>query len=162
MLVHGLSNPVDAGISADSFVGWVDENDFVEFECGILTNPVRVEDSKIGASSANTLFTNRLVSSCSLLLSDTKVAGLSENATLTDVTLTSTSSDSDSVDDESLLGLVTESAGLIWSGWLGSSVDHRKLAILPGSNSKNESNEFRLLLSPKLFEILVGSHVKCI
>ena len=100
--------------------------------------------------------------SCSLLLSDTLVSGLSEDATLTDVSLTTSSSDADSVDDESLLGLVTESAGLIWSRWLACSVNHRELTVFPGSNSKNESNEFRLLLSPKLFQVLVCTHVKFI
>ena len=44
--------------------------------------------------------------SCSLLLSDTLVSGLSEDATFTDVSLTTSSSDADSVDDESLFSFV--------------------------------------------------------
>ena len=115
MLLGGISDPINAWVSADGLVEWINEDDFVEFESGILTNPVRVENSQVSASASNTLFSNRLVCSCSLLLSDTLVTGLSEDATLTDVSLTTSSSDTGSVNDETLLGFVSKSASLLRS-----------------------------------------------
>jgi hypothetical protein len=38
-------------------------------------------------------------------------------------------------------------------------VDDGELSVLPRSHSQNESENIGLLLSPKLFEILVGTHL---
>ena len=115
MLVLASADPVDAWVSSDSFVSGVNHDNFEEFVGGILTNPVRVKNSKVGALSANTLLSNFSVSSGGLELSDTLVNGLSENATLLDRSLTSTSADSDSVDDVSLLSAVTDLSSLVVS-----------------------------------------------
>ena len=162
MLLGGISDPINAWVSADGLVEWINEDDFVEFESGILTNPVRVENSQVSASASNTLFSNRLVCSCSLLLSDTLVTGLSEDATLTDVLLAATSSDAGSVDDITLLGLVAELACLFGSRWLDDPVDDGELTILPGPDSEDETNQLRLLFLPKFFKILVRDHCKLI
>ena len=58
VLLDVVGDPVDAWVSTDSLVIWVNKDDFVEFESGILSNPVRVEDSQVSASASNTLFTN--------------------------------------------------------------------------------------------------------
>ena len=42
------------------------------------------------------------------------------------------------VNDEALSGLVSESSGLLWSSWLGSSVDGVEVSVLPDPNSKTE------------------------
>jgi len=140
MLVLGGDDPIDAGISADSLVGWVDHDDFVEFEGSILTNPVGVEASHVGALAGNALFGNGLVSSSGLdLLDSTRVSGLTVDATLGDVALTSTSADSDTVDDVSLLGLVTDLACLIGAGGSGALVDNSHLSVFPGADSHDKS-----------------------
>ena len=40
VLMFGRDDPVDAGISSDGTVVRVDHNDFIEFERGILSDPV--------------------------------------------------------------------------------------------------------------------------
>ena len=153
-------DPVDAWVFTDGSVGWIDHDDFVELERGILSNPVGVEDAKVGAFASNTLLGDRLVSSLLLKLADSLVAGLSVNATLLHIALTSTSADSDSVDNVALLGLVSKSASLLWARWSHALVNSWKLTVLPGSDSKHKSHEIRLLLSPELFQVLVGTHSK--
>ena len=48
------ADPVDAGVSADSLVLGVNEDNFVELEGSILTNPVGVKDTEVRALAANT------------------------------------------------------------------------------------------------------------
>ena len=113
VLVLGGGDPVNLGISSDGLVVRVDEDDFVEFECSVLTNPVGVEDSEVSASSSDSLFSDGSVGSAWLKLVDTLVNWLTVDDTLGDWLLSATSSDSDSVDNISLLGLVTELSGLV-------------------------------------------------
>ena len=94
-------------------MGWVDHDDFVEFEGGILSYPVRVKNSQVGALAANSFLSGRLVGSLFLELSDTLVDGLTVDNTLAHESLTSSTSDADSVNDVSLSSLVTELSGLI-------------------------------------------------
>ena len=162
VLVWTADNPVDAGVSADGLVGGVNEDDFVELEGGVLTNPVGVEDAQVAGFASNTLLSDRLVASGGLLLSDALVAGLSEDATLTDVLLAATSSDAGSVDDITLLGFVAELACLFGSRWLDDPVDDGELTILPSPDSEDETNQLRLLFLPKFFQILVRAHCKLI
>ena len=97
-----------------------------------------------------------------LKLTDTHVSGLSVDASLSHWALTSTSADTGSVDDVTLLGFVSETAGLVRSTRARALVGDGKLSELPGSDSENESHNVSLLLSPKFFEILVGSHLRSI
>lgn len=116
MLVLGRGNPVDLSISGNGLVVGVNKDDFVEFVGSVLTNPVRVEDSEVFASPANSLFSDGSVGSARLEGVNTLVDGLSVHNTLADGLLSATSSNSDSVDDIALLSLVTELPGLVRSG----------------------------------------------
>ena len=116
------ADPVDAWVSSDGLVGWVDKDHFVEFEGGILGYPVGVEHSQVGALPSNSLFGSGLVGSGLLQLADTHVSWLTVDTSLGDVSLTASSSDTGSVDDVSLLSLVAEFAGLVWSGRTGALV----------------------------------------
>ena len=84
MGVLGGDDPVDLGVTADNLVGWVNHNNFVELVGGVLTNPVRVEDTEVATSATNTLFGNVLVGLGLLKLGDTHVSWLTVNATLAD------------------------------------------------------------------------------
>lgn len=123
VLVLVGSDPVDSGVSSDGLVEGVNENDFEELEGSVLTNPVGVEHSEVSASSSDSLLSDRSVGSVGLELVDTLVNGLSVNDSLGDGLLSATSSDSDSVDDITLLLLVTELSGLVGSGGSGHLVD---------------------------------------
>ena len=115
VFVLGGDDPVDAGISSDGLVGRVDKDDLEEFVGSVLTNPVGVEHSEVGAFSSDTLLGDFSVSSGSLELSDTLVDGLTIDATLLDGSLTATTSDTDSVNDVALLSAVTHLSGFIVS-----------------------------------------------
>ena len=54
--MNGVDNPVDARILADGLVLGVDEDDFEVLVGRVLIDPVRVEDSEVGAAATDTLF----------------------------------------------------------------------------------------------------------
>ena len=143
-------DPVDSWVSSDSVVIWVNNDNFEELGDGILSYPVGVEDSHVLASSTDLLLSDISVGSGFLLLSDTEMDWFTVNDTLVDCSLSSTSSDSNSVDDVSLLLFESKSSSLIKSRWSGNSVHNWKLSVLPASDSKDESDNIRLLSSPKL------------
>lgn len=94
---------------------WINADNLEEFVGGILTYPVRVENSKVGALASNLFFSNISVGSGLLLLSDTVMDWLTIDNTLVDCSLSSSSPDSNSVDNVSLLLLESEGSGLIES-----------------------------------------------
>lgn len=75
MLVDGVDNPIDARVPADCFVLWVDTDDFIVLVGRILVDPVGVEDTEIGATTTNALFSGGLEGSLVLQLVDTLVGG---------------------------------------------------------------------------------------
>ena len=133
------ADPVDAGVSADSLVLGVNEDNFEELEAGILTNPVRVEHAEVGALAADTHLSDSLVGLFLLELADAVVNGLTENDTLADVSLTATTSNAGAVDNEALAALVTEAVSLVSAGGSAASVDGGKLTELPRTHSEHES-----------------------
>lgn len=76
VLVHGVDDPVDAGIAADGLVLGVDEDDLVVLVGRVLVDPVRVEHTQVGAAAADTLLSGRLERTLVLELVDTLVGGL--------------------------------------------------------------------------------------
>jgi len=100
----------------------VDHDDLVVFVGSVLSNPVGVEDSEtVNALSASVFSNSAEVSSgCD---SDTLVDGFTVDDTLVHSFLSSTSSDSNSVDHITLLSFISKSSGFIRSGWSLTSVD---------------------------------------
>jgi hypothetical protein len=82
VLVHSLADPVDAGVVADRLVGGVDHNNLEVLVYGILIYPVRVQDTKAAALTANTLFCHSSQISHGLELRDTLIDGLAIDDTL--------------------------------------------------------------------------------
>jgi hypothetical protein len=74
------------------------------------------------------------------------------------LTLTSTTTDSGTHDNVSLLGLVTKTMGLIGTRRAVARKDVGALAVFPSADTHQESEGITLLVTPKLFHILVGSH----
>lgn len=158
VLVDWVTDPVVTSISSDSLVGWVDKDNFEVLVSRVLVNPVGVQNSQVGSTTTNSLFGSSSQGSLVLQLVDTLVGWLTVSSTLWNRSLSVTTSNSDTVDDETLLGLVTHSSSLVWSRWSGGSVDNVLLSVFPDSDSLQESQNIRLLLSLKLFQILVGTH----
>ena len=158
-VVFFRDDPVDSWVLLDSLMSWINKDNLEEFVGGILSYPVRVENTHVAASSANLLFSDISVRSGFLELSDTLMDWLTENGTLVDCSLSTSSSDSDSVDRVALLLLEAECSGLVESRWLRGSVDSWKLSVLPRSDSHDETKHIGLLLSPQFLKILICTHL---
>ena len=85
--------------------------------------------------------------------------GLSEDHTTEALTLTSTTTDSGTHDDVSLLGLVTKTMGLIGTRRAVARKDVGALAVFPSADTSQESERVRLLVAAELFHILIRTHV---
>lgn len=72
-LVNGLHNPINPRIATNGFVLRIHKNDFKVFVGRVLVDPVRIENSQIGAATANTFFSSRLERTLVLELIDTLV-----------------------------------------------------------------------------------------
>jgi hypothetical protein len=73
VLVDWLGDPVDASIATDGLVLWVDEDNLVVLVCRVLVDPVGVEDSQVGAATADTLLSDGAEGSLELELVHTIV-----------------------------------------------------------------------------------------
>jgi hypothetical protein len=105
MLVHGIDDPVDAGITTDSLVAGIHQNDFIVLVGGILVDPVGVQHTQVTTQTTDTLLSNGPQGALELQLRDTVRLGFAVCLTLGDVTFATTTTDTDAVDDVSLLGL---------------------------------------------------------
>jgi hypothetical protein len=131
----------------------LDEDDLVVLVDSVLVDPVRVQDPQVGTSTTDTLLSGGLEASLELEVVDTLPNGLTVGGTCSSAShishpmltlrnshnrltlgsgsLPVTPPDPDSVDDVSLLGLVTQPPGLVGPGRPGSPVDDRELTVLP-------------------------------
>lgn len=128
--MDGVADPVDAGITADSLVLGVNENDLEVLVGGVLVDPVGVQDTQVGAAAANTLLGSGAQSTLVLELVDTLVGGLAVGGTLGHRALAATAANTDAVDNVALLGLVAETTSLVGTGGARSTVDGVQLAEL--------------------------------
>lgn len=162
VLVHRVDDPVVSGVSSDRIVRWVHQDDLEVLVGGVLVNPVRVQDSQVSSSSTNSLLSSDSQGLLVLQLVDTLVGWLTVSSTLWHRSLSATSSNSDTENHETLLGLVSQSSGLVRSRRSRSSVDNVLLSVLPTSDSQQESGDIGLLLSLQLFQVFVGTHFVCV
>ena len=149
VLVHWVDDPVDAGVTADGLVLWVDEDDLVVLVGAVLVDPVAVQHAQVGGTATDTLLSSRLERALVLELVDTLVGRLAcyresvsrppaspvhschtVGGTLWCWPLAASTADTHAVDDIALLGLVSETASLVGARWAGSAVDDVQLAEL--------------------------------
>lgn len=130
VLVDSVADPVDASITADGLVLGVDKDNLEVLVGGVLVDPVGVQDTQVGATAANTLLSGSTESTLVLELVDTLVGGLAVGGTLGCGPLTATASHTDTVDNITLLGLVSETTSLIGARRTGSTVDSVQLTEL--------------------------------
>ena len=158
VLHHGVHDPVDGGVVADGVVSRVHKDDLVVLVGGILVHPVAVQHAQVLADATNTALGNRAEVALVLQSDNTLVLGLSVHNTLRVGSLASSTADSNAINDVTLLGLHSQSAGLVGASGVSNTADLRKLAVLPGANTEDVTHGVALLLSPELFKILVSTH----
>jgi hypothetical protein len=139
---------------------WVNKDNLEVLVGRILVNPVGVQDSQVSGTTTNTLLGGSTQGLLVLQLRNTLIGWLTVSSTLWNWSLSVTSSNSDTVDDETLFGLVTETSSLVWTRWSGGTVDNVLLTVFPDSDSEQESVDIRLLLSLQFFQIFVGTHYR--
>ncbi len=76
MLMDRIDDPVDASITADGLMLRVDEDDFEVLVGGVLIDPIRVENTQVGATTSDTLLSSRFEGSLVLKLVHTLVGRL--------------------------------------------------------------------------------------
>ena len=124
MLVHSSTDPVGLGVASDGRMGDVHHDDLEVLVGRVLAHPVRVEDPQSLQSPTNTFLGDGLEVALGLLLLDsTRGLGLSIGTSLGDGPLPAATSHGNAVDDEALLGLVSQPAGLVRPGRARSAVD---------------------------------------
>ena len=160
VLVYGVDDPVDVWIVADLRVAGVDTDHFVVFHGGVLVDPVRVEDAEVGVLASDLFFGNGLEVALEFQVVNTLMLWLTPNHTTVILSLTSSTSDTGADDDVSLLGLVTEAVGLVGTGGAVASADVVSLAVFPRTDTQQESEGIRLLVTPELFHVFVGTHLE--
>ena len=130
VFVDGATDPVSLGVPPDGGMGDVHHDDLEIFVGGVLANPVGAEDPESLQSPANSLLRDGLEVALGLLLLDsTRGLGLSIGTSLGDGPLPAATSHGNAVDDEALLGLVSQPAGLVRPGRAGGTVDLRSSLI---------------------------------
>lgn len=158
VLVNGVDNPVDTRIATDSLVRGINKDNLKELVSSILVNPVRVQYTQVRAVAANTLLSGTASRALVLEMVNTLVDGFTICLTLGDRALTTTTADTDAVDNITLLSLVTQTTSLVRTRRTAGTVDYIHLTVLPSANARQEQVNVRLLLLSKLFQVLVGTH----
>merc|ERR1712126_396049 len=106
MLHHSLTDPVDSRISTNGFVHWVNHDYLIIQVGGILTDPVGVQNSESTCQSPSSFLSFRTSATLKFNLVDTLTFWLTVSCTFGDRLLTTTTSQSNTVDDVTLLGSV--------------------------------------------------------
>ena len=115
VLVHRVADPVNTSIIANDNVVRVDENHLEVFVSSILVHPVGVQHTEVSASTANTLLSNAAEIADKLELVNTLVLWLTIHNSTRVGSLAATTTDSNTVDDVSLLLFESESSSLVKS-----------------------------------------------
>lgn len=129
-LVNGVDDPVDAGVTADGLVLGVDKDNLVVLVGGVLVDPVGVEDTQVGAAAANALLGGGTERALVLQVVHTLVGRLAVRSALGSKLLAASPADANAVDDVALLGLVSETAGLVGTRRTRCAVDDIELSVL--------------------------------
>ena len=102
MLVHGVYDPVDAGVVSDRDVLGINKDDFIIFVCSVLVDPVRVKNSEIIAVSASSLLSNTSQVSDEFQLVNTLILWLAVHNALVVGPLAATTTNGATIDDITL------------------------------------------------------------
>ena len=108
VFVNCFADPVDLWVSSNRSMEGVDADDLVVLKSTILTNPVTAENSqRLGYSSSKSWLSDGLMIPCRFELIDSLSLGFSKDCSFGCLPFSASSSNPDSVDDESLLRFVS-------------------------------------------------------
>ena len=158
VLVDGGDDPVDAGIVTDGLVHGVDGDDLVPHEGGVLVHPVAVEDTGVTDLATKTLLSDGTVVLVQLDAEDTSGLGLTGGDTAVSGTLAATTTDADTEDGVTGLGLVSDGAGLLGASGATHAHDGVLVTELPRADTLDELHHIGRLALPELIHVHEGTH----
>merc|ERR1712223_386700 len=158
VFVHSLADPLDGWVAPDGLVEGIYQDNFIKFVGRVLTNPVGVEHSQTTTMSASSFLSNASLATFKLQLVHTMCLGFTICATFWHRALAASTLHTDTIDDKSLLGTISEPAGFVWTARSASSVNPGQLSELPAANPDEEAHDVALLLSVDFLHVLVGPH----
>ena len=106
MLVHGVADPVYAGVVSNGDVRGVHHDNLEVLIGGVLVHPIGVQHTKVGAHTASSLLSHTAEIAHELDLVNSLVLGLSVDDSLVVGALATSSAHSHAVHNISLLGLL--------------------------------------------------------
>ena len=118
VFVDWFGDPLGVRISSDSFMERINEDNLKKFICGIFTNPVGIQDSQSPTMAPSSLLSNRLKALGKFQQVNTMVDRLAVSCTLRNWAFTTTTADTNPVNDIALLSLVPQSSGRVGQGAL--------------------------------------------
>jgi hypothetical protein len=148
VLVHWVDNPIDAWVIANLEMGRINQNNFIILHSSVLVNPVGIEDTQVAKFTSHLLFGDGLKIALEFNLFNTLVLGLTKDHTTVVGTLASTTTDSTSNNDISLLGLVAKTMGLVGTCGTIDAGNFGALTVFPGADAKKETEGVTLLVTP--------------
>lgn len=177
VLVSRGGDPLKASITTDGVVGGIHKDDLIVLVGTIMVNPVRVKHTEVSQGLTSLLLSDGAEGASVLQLVDSLTDRLTvdntlgiwpedeyrgpriENAKLGEmkVLLATTTANTNAVNNNTLLVLVTKTAGLIDTGGAGQASKSMSLAVLPAANTLKEAHSIRLLLVPDFFKVFVSS-----
>jgi len=157
--VHWLGDPVNTSIPTNSFVVRIHKDNFVVLVNTVLVHPVRVQDSQVSTASSNTFLGGTPETALGLQVVDTLADRFAVGSTLWHWLFTVTAADADTVDHIALLGLVSQTTGLVRARGTRSTMDDIQLAVLPASHTEEKAQYIRLLFPVQLADVFVCAHV---
>jgi hypothetical protein len=107
VFVDGVTDPVDSGVVSNGIVLGVNTDDFEIFMSSVFSDPIRVQNSHGGHGFTDSLFSSGSQRSLEFETSDSLTGGFTVNDTLGNGSLSSSSSDFNSIDDISLFSFIS-------------------------------------------------------
>ena len=153
-----LADPVDLRVTTDGRVRGIDHDDLEELEGTILTDGVRVENTKVHATGTSAHLSDGAKVVGAGHAQDPLVAGLAPHDSTVSGTTTATTADTHAVNDVALLGLVAEHTSLVRTGGARNTVNNRQVTKLPATNTSKEAHHIALLSFPELTDETVCTH----
>ena len=150
-----LAEDTELLIVDDCRVVCVDHDDFEELVLTIFANPVRVENFEVREVASNTLFSDTLCVLGHGDLGDTSLGWLTLHVNLT--LAESTTADTGTDEDNTLLGLVSQAASSIETCWTLDAAVDRLTAPLCHTRLSEHVRESLFWLLPSFTNIVVES-----
>ena len=159
MLHDWSTHPINFRISTYGLMEGINHDHFKVLIRRILANPVGIEDTETLNPTTHAFLSNRLQIPHGLLLFDSAGSfGFAIRTSLGHWPFAASATHGDPVDDESLLVLVSQAPGLVWTGWSWGSMNLGQLTVLPTTNTQEVSHHITLLFAVQLRHVLVRPH----